>query len=290
MNRLKAGYVKWINPFNQKPQYVAFKKSRVVVFWTKNAEPIIPYLEKLDGMNLHYYFTFTVNDYENEELEPHLPLLQKRIETFKNLSNKIGKERVIWRFDPLILSESIMIDSLLEKIDKIGEQIFEYTEKLVISFADIECYRKVRTNLKSSNLGNFREFKAEEISKISSGLKILNEKWKLQIATCSEKMDLSNYGIIHNKCVDDALMMKLWPKDHNLMKFFGHDPDLFSSQGERLKLKDKGQRKECGCIVSKDIGQYNTCGHLCVYCYANTSEKVVRKNLKNVDKNKETIV
>ena len=100
-NRLAKGYCAWYNPFNQQKMYVSFSKCKVIVFWTKNPKPIIPYLHILDEMGIHYYFQVTLNDYTKEGFEPNVPSVEKRIETFKNLSDTIGKEKVIWRFDPL---------------------------------------------------------------------------------------------------------------------------------------------------------------------------------------------
>ena len=107
IDRLKAGYVVWVNPFNRQPMVVSFKNTKVVVFWSKNPQPIIPYLKELDDRGIHYYFHFTLNDYEQEGFEPNVPPLRERIETFKSLSGRIGKEKVIWRFDPLIVTPTL---------------------------------------------------------------------------------------------------------------------------------------------------------------------------------------
>lgn len=291
MNRLKAGYVKWINPFNQQPMYVSFEKARVIVFWTKNAEPMLKHIDELNKMGLNYYFTFTINDYEEEGLEPNVPSLTARIKTFQQLSNRIGKGKVVWRFDPLILSKTITVEKLLKRVENIGNQLAGYTDKLVISFADIGLYNRVSSNLEKTDQG-FREFGQEECRKIAEGLQKLNQKWKMTIATCSEKIDLKPYGIVHNRCVDDELMIKLFSEDNYLMDFLGVDRQgsLLDIENKRPNLKDKGQRKECGCIISKDIGQYNTCGHLCLYCYANHSSKLAESNLKRHKDDSETIV
>ena len=115
INRLKAGYCVWYNPFNQQPMYISFAKTKVIVFWTKNPEPMIEFLPELDKRGIHYYFQVTLNDYEKECFEPNVPALQHRIEVFKKLSDKIGKEKVIWRFDPLILTEQLTPRQLLTK-------------------------------------------------------------------------------------------------------------------------------------------------------------------------------
>ena len=109
INRIKKGHIVWYNPFNQQPLYVSFKNCKVIVFWTKNPKPLIPYLKDLDGLGIHYYFQYTLNNYEKESFEPKLPSLKNRINTFKELSNLIGKEKVIWRFDPIILTPELTL-------------------------------------------------------------------------------------------------------------------------------------------------------------------------------------
>ena len=267
INRLKAGYVRWINPFNAaQVQYVSFADARVIVFWTKNPKPLLRYLPQIEATGINSYFQFTVNDYENEGLEPKVPPLTERIEAFKRLSSKIGPERVIWRFDPLLLSDSLTIDVLLDRIAHIAAQLKGHTRKLVISFADIECYKKVRNNL-ARQPAEYREFTPGLIRDFGKRLSDMNKQWKFEIATCAETVDLEQFGIKHNRCIDDDLMVELFSHDTALMDFLGYEPDLFADSA-RPYFKDKGQRKECGCIVSKDIGMYNTCRHLCAYCYA----------------------
>ena len=121
----------------------------------------------------------------------------------------------------------------------------------------------------------------------AEGLQQINRKWNLQIATCAEKIDLEKYGISHNKCIDDKLIIKLFNKDQSLMQLLDYNGnesqnELFADKPNQYydssKLKDKGQREFCGCILSKDIGQYNTCPHLCVYCYANASKETALTN------------
>lgn len=274
VNRLDKGYVRWVNPFNSKPQYVSFKKARVFVFWTKDALPLVPYLREFDNRGINYYFLFTVNDYEMEGLEPGLRSLDERIDTFSELSDRIGKDKVIWRFDPLILTDGISVDKLLEKVYKVGSRLSGNTNKLVISFADISDYRKVQSNLRKDKI-KYVEFTSETMEKVAEGLYEINKEWGIEIATCAESIDLSRYDIRKNKCIDDELMIKLFQHDKELMDFL-----LVGGNAEdrAKKIKDKGQREHCGCIVSKDIGLYNTCCHQCVYCYANSSPQSARAN------------
>lgn len=287
MRRLEAGYVKWINPFNRQAQYVSFAKTRVIVFWTKNAKPLIKHLPVLDRMGINYYFTFTLNDYEAEGLEPNLPKLSARIQTFQQLAKTIGKKKIIWRFDPLILGKDLTVERLLQKVQRVGEALHPFTEKLVISFADISIYKRVQRNLINGGFADYLEFDQPKMEAIAAGLAEINREWGLQIATCGEEIDLAAYGITQNKCIDAQVMIELFPHDQDLMKFLGEEPpqpSLFpgiTESGRRsINLKDRGQRRSCGCIASKDIGQYNTCMHLCKYCYANYSEELVRKNYR----------
>ncbi len=296
IDRVKRGYVKWKNPFNGVYSYVSFSDTRLFVFWTKNPQPMLSKLSFFEERGLNYYFQYTLNDYENEHWEPHLPSLAQRIDTFIRLSEQIGKERVIWRFDPIIISQSLYPDEILARIKKIGDQIYKHTQRLVFSFIDVDCYRKVKNNL--SNLSeSISDIDTETMNYLAKGISDLNKKWGLALGTCAEKLNLDQYGIEHNRCVDDRLIIKLFPEDTALMSYLGYQPsdqtDIFSENTAYSyeKLKDKGQRKACGCIQSKDIGQYDTCPHGCVYCYANTNhETALEQWKKSQGKNLETIV
>lgn len=279
LERLKAGYSVWVNPFNQERYRVSFADTRMIVFWSKNPAPMLERLDEVESLGFkQYYFQFTLNDYVTEGLEPNVPPVAERIDTFRHLARRIGKERVIWRFDPLLLSNYLTVDVLLEKIASIGHELQGATEKLVFSFADIQAYRKVGKNLSGTNC---REFSSEEKIEFAKGLRDVNLSLGLEMATCAEDIDLSEYGIKHNKCVDDDLMVRLFHDDAKLMDFIGAEYDMIDGWTIKKSRKDKGQRKACGCIVSKDIGAYNTCPHLCRYCYANYSDAAVMSNYGN---------
>ena len=284
ISRWEAGYIKWTNPFNGQPLYVSFKNTRLVVFWTKNPRPMFKHLDYLDKNIPNYYFQFSLNDYDKEKYEGKVPSVESRIKTFKELSQRLGKKRVVWRYDPLILTKDIDVNELLRRVKNIGNQIHEFTEKLVFSFVDIDIYKKVENNLKKEDVP-YIEWTTQNMEEFAKGISQINKDWGLQLGTCSEKIDLDKYGIVHNKCIDDDLMIDLFSHDSQLMDFLGVEikqPDLFSD-GEIIKtrnLKDKGQREDCGCIMAKDIGAYNTCPHECNYCYANASKEIAKKNYK----------
>ena len=259
-DRLQEGYVRWRNPYSGKDSYVSFDKTRFIVFWSKNPAPIIPFLPLLKQHNIGCYFQFTLNGYDAERLEQNVPPLTTGIETFKQIVDILGKGSVVWRFDPLILTDRISVDDLLHKIENIANQLSGYVEKLVFSFADISTYKKVGRNLSAAGI-NYREWTESEMFDFAQRLSALN--LGLELATCAEKIDLSRFDINHNRCIDPDLICRL-------------APDL---QNEISALKtDKGQRTLCGCITSKDIGAYNTCPHGCAYCYANTTPYSARQN------------
>lgn len=309
-NRLAKGYCVWRNPFNQEPLYVSFKNMKAIVFWTKNPKPIIPHLSELDKRGIHYYFQVTLNDYVREGFEPNLPSVEERVETFRNLSNLIGKERVIWRFDPLIITPEITPRNLLSRIWKIGNMLKGSTDKLVFSFVDVLSYRKVQNNLvRDTNCFTKENVETAEMTagqklETVEGLVRLREIWKeqgwnLSLATCAEDIDLDQYGIEHNRCIDGELMKRIFADDEEFVYYLntGHLPerDLFGQLSPRKQksataLKDKGQRKMCGCMISKDIGMYNTCRHFCVYCYANTSKASVLNNAARHSADSESLI
>lgn len=296
-HRLKVGYSAWTNPFNGVKSYVSYQDTRFIVFWSKNPRPLLNHLDYLKERNIGCYIQYTLNDYEKDGLERGVPKLSERIDTFKQLVDKMGMGRVIWRFDPLILTDDISIDTLLSKINNIGNQLKGYTEKLVFSFADIISYRKVKLNLEKSNIPYY-EWTELMMLEFAKRLTSLNKKWNYTLATCGEKVDLQQFGIEHNHCIDDVLIIRFAYEDKELMDFlkvkmFPIPPsDLFGetelptdaiilpckTYAIRGDNRDKGQRLFCGCMKSKDIGEYNTCVHLCEYCYANTNKQIAVNN------------
>lgn len=311
--RLRRGYSAWTNPFNGVTSYVAYQSTRFIVFWSKNPRPLLNHLDYLKEKNIGCYIQYTLNNYESEGLERGVPPLPQRIETFKLLVEKLGKGHVIWRFDPMILTDKISIQDLLNKVKEIGDQLKDYTEKLVFSFADIASYRKVKANLEKNGI-NYIEWDEPSMNTFAAELSRLNRErgWNFKLATCGEKIDIERYGIEHNRCVDDDLMIRFGHQDKELMEFLNVDikhietsiPSIFEEFDDKPQIpedalmlsyttyalkrknnKDKGQRQFCGCVVSKDIGQYNTCPHLCEYCYANASKEAAVDNWRRHNSN-----
>lgn len=296
----KAEYSAWTNPFNGVRSYISYKNTRFIVFWSKNPKPLLDYLPVLERRKIGCYIQYSLNDYEAEGLEKRVPPLAERIDTFKQLVERLGKGHVIWRFDPLVLTDQISIDKLLNKIENIGDRLHGYTEKLVFSFADILSYRKVKSNLQKAQI-IYIDWSEDQMREFAQRLEKLNAKWGYELATCGEKIDLTEFGVKKNHCIDDDLIIRLAYHDKVLMDYLGvkvhkPQPTLFKETTEQPSEdaiilpggsylthgdnSDKGQRQFCGCIKSKDIGEYNTCIHGCEYCYATANKELAIANYK----------
>ncbi|MBP6965146.1 MAG: DUF1848 domain-containing protein [Armatimonadetes bacterium] len=265
MNRIEAGHCCVVNPFNANQVSrvpLAPQDVDVIVFWTKNATPLMPRLPELDSRGYRYYFQYTVNGYP-AALEPGLPPLDECIQTFRRLSDLIGPERVIWRYDPIIVSDETSEEYHASRFELIAGRLSGATGRVVISVADE--YRAAKGRLRRLEIG-YRQADPEapafggmmrRLAEVASGA-------GMEIFSCAEVLDLTPFGIAPGKCVDDAYIRRV----------FGV---------EVVGRKDKTQRLECGCVASKDIGAYDTCLHGCAYCYATRSAGAAAKNRENHD-------
>jgi hypothetical protein len=244
MNRLTAGYVLPRNPMNHaQVSRIPLTPDIVdcIVFWTKDAKNMLPHLKKLDTMGYKYYFQFTLTPYGNT-LERNLRGKSEIEDTFIELSKRIGKERVLWRYDPIILNEELDIDYHKEQFGRLCEKLSPYTERVTVSFVDI--YSKLKTDL-------IREITADETAEIASFIGKTAKEFGVKAVACCEN-NLSPYGIEAASCIDKNVLEKVC----------GCPLDI---------SQDKNQRTGCGCMESIDIGAYNCCPNRCVYCYANDS-------------------
>jgi hypothetical protein len=253
MNRLREGYVLVRNPFNGHDSRVDLtpESADVIVFWSKNPRPLMGHLDDIDAMGHKYYFLFTLNN-NPKILEPSVPCFDKLAAAFRELSNRLGSDRVVWRFDPILITSITPEEFIINNFEKIARELRTYTKRVIISFCDY--YSKVKANL--GKLESQRGIVCKDISgdmprkqRIASSLADIARANSMEIFSCAEYGDLSSCGLRRSKCIDDELIRSI----------FGVSVS---------PAKDKGQRKECGCVPSRDIGAYNTCGHGCVYCYA----------------------
>ena len=249
-NRIKEGFVLVRNPRN----YRQISRVKItpdvvngIVFWTKNPAPMFARLGEI--REYAYCFQFSVTPY-GKDIEPNLP--QKNTEilsTFKNISQEIGTDRVIWRHDPILLNEKYTIAYHTRAFEKIAAELHNHTKKVTISFVDTD-YKGLKSNIDKLNLSPFT---AEIQTELASALALIAKKYGLAIDACAEETDLQKFGIEKARCIDGR---------------------LFSASPE----KDKNQRPECGCAASIDIGMYNTCMNGCLYCYANYNPRTVAAN------------
>lgn len=253
LNRIKEGYLYVRNPMNYHQVSKIELTPEVVdciVFWTKNPEPMLQRLDMLEGYN--YYFQFTLTGY-GREIEPNIPHKKKEmIPIFQRLSDKIGKNSVIWRYDPIFISEKYTEEYHIKAFEEIARELEGYTQKVVISFVDLY------TKMKKAKKGTlFAEMKEEVCHSIAKQMADIAETHHMTIDSCAEQLDLSKYGIGHSSCIDKKLVEKI----------IGY-PIIIG--------KDKNQREACGCIESMEVGSYHTCPNGCKYCYANESDDKVR--------------
>ena len=255
INRLKEKYVFVRNPMNiHQVSKIDLSPDVVdaIVFWTKNPTPMLPYLDQLKDYT--YYFQFTLSAY-GPDVEKNLPSKNKIIiPTFQQLSKEIGKERVIWRYDPIFFSKQYTMEYHCKYFEVLASKLGDYTEKCTVSFMDM--YRNTERNVKPLDIVKDTYEKQTEL--LQRFVEISN-KYGLYIDTCAEVNDFRNIGVEHSHCIDRERIERIG--------------------GFRLDVdKDTNQRAECGCVASIDIGAYNTCKNGCLYCYANYSTNTVEKN------------
>jgi hypothetical protein len=261
--RIKDGYVEVRNPMNTH-QVSKIELSpdiiECIVFWTKNpSKDFIENLKLLDDFGYTYYFQFTVTAYD-ETIERNVPEKKQIMQTFRNLSEKIGKEKVLWRYDPVFMNEKYTLDYHCKYFDYIASKLGGYTDKCIISF--IDSYSRIKKRLEAQNINGVTPLQMLSIGELFSSIA---REYNIKIETCCESIDLKQYGIEKGHCIDGELINKITNKQY-------------------LFRKDATQRKECGCITSIDIGSYNTCHHNCLYCYANWID-TIDKNMIHCDPN-----
>lgn len=247
MESLKKGWVDVKNPFNSKQiSKISLKQEDVdcFVFWTKNPASFLTNIPVLDNMGYQYYFQFTLNPY-SYVIEKNLPIKKSLTETFKKLSDRIGCEKVVWRYDPIIITEELDINYHLSMFNKYCSGLKGYTNRVIISF--VEEYRKISKRLCAIG---YKGISKDLVIKLGKGLKEISLDNNIEIFSCSQKWPLDKLGIKKGSCIDGDLINKI-------------------TSNKIKHKKDNSQRENCGCAKSRDIGFYNSCNHGCIYCYAN---------------------
>ncbi len=243
INRVRAGCALVRNPMNRAQlSRVPLAPDLVdcIVFWTKDPENLLPYLPELDRLGYVYGFQFTLTPY-GREIEPGLRDKADIKAAFIELSKRIGRERVVWRYDPIILNAALGVDYHKYEFARLCESLAAYADAAIISFADI--YPKLRTDA-------LRKVSDSEVRELAAFIGETAQEHGLRVSACCEEYELSRYGIEKTGCIQRPWLERIC--------------------GCSLSLsKDKGQRAGCLCAESADIGAYDTCPAGCVYCYAN---------------------
>jgi len=265
--RIAEGFCTVPNPFNSKqislvdlhPQAVT-----AIVFWTRNPHPLIKNLSTLDERGYKYYFQFTINNYP-KLYEKNNPSLETAVSGFRKLSDRLGKGKVIWRYDPILFTDDLTVDFHISNFTKLFDELSDFTKRIVISIVD--NYKKTQRRV-SALQTNYTEEQVDkpEVEKLLKHIVTLAKTKNVEVEGCAEAKSFAYIGIEHGKCIDDKLLKKEFDIDLNYKK-------------------DKGQRLPCGCMISRDIGINNTCLMGCEYCYATISHNSAVNNRKKHDPN-----
>ena len=260
INRIREGYVLVRNPYNPN-QVTRYNLSPDVVdclaFCTKNPEPMLKYLDEIDKYKQYWFVTITPY---GKDIEPNVPNKEKVIESFKKLSKHIGVNSIGWRYDPIFIGNNFDVNKHIYYFEKIAKELKNYTHNCTISFLDL--YEKVKRNAPEIKPPN-----QEEQIQIAKAFSKIGKENNMVVHSCCEKTYLSQYGLKCNGCMSKEIVEKA----------IGCNLNPPNSR--------KNLRESCNCLMGNDIGAYNTCGHLCKYCYANANKGLVIENMKKHNDN-----
>ncbi len=263
MNRYKEGFVDVRNPFNKKlVSRIFFEDVDAILFCTKNPIPIV---DKLKLINKPIVFHITITPYK-KDIEPNVPDKSKVIEAVKKISEILGTENVVVRYDPIFISDEYSINYHIKAFSKLCSELDGYIKKITVSF--IDDYKNVRNNY---DVLKYREFSNSDYALIGTNFSSIAESHNIKVSTCFEDNTLVEYGFTKDECMSKELAYKLTGK-------------VFKSEWTARK------ERKCHCVLMVDIGWYNTCPHMCKYCYANYDEKMVDENIKKHDKNSSLLI
>lgn len=262
LNRLKEGYVDVRNPFN--PNLVSrinFDDVDLILFCTKNPIPIV---DKLGDIKIPYIFHVTITPYK-DDIEPNLPSKSKIIEAVKKISTRVGIDNIYVRYDPIFISEKYNIEYHIKAFTKLCSLLKGYVKTIIVSF--IDNYKNVRKNLPYLK---YRSFTEEDYKLIGENFSKIAKDNNMVVQTCFEERNLTEYGFIKGECMSKELAFKL--------------------TGKTYKKWQARKGNACNCVELVDIGVYNSCNHLCKYCYANYDESKVKENINNHDINSSLLI
>lgn len=262
INRVEAGFVDVRNPFNQKlVSRIYFSDVDLIMFCSKNPLPMI---NKLDILKVPVLFHVTITPY-GKDVEPNIPDKRLIIEGVKKLSLVLSIDNVVVRYDPIFLSDKYNVDYHIRAFDKLCKNLNGYVNKIIVSFMDE--YKNVRSN---KNILKYRAFTREDYKKIGEAFSKSAHDNGMSVQTCFEDEDLTQYGFVKGECLSHELAYIL--------------------TGKKFKSSNVRKEKKCECVQMVDIGDYNSCMHMCKYCYANYDEKAVSSNFERHDDNSSLLI
>lgn len=262
INRVKVGFVDVRNPFNQKlVSRIYFSDVDLIMFCSKNPLPMI---NKLDILKVPVLFHVTITPY-GKDVEPNIPDKRLIIDGVKKLSLVLSIDNVVVRYDPIFLSDKYNVDYHIKAFDKLCKNLNGYVNKIIVSFMDE--YKNVRSN---KNILKYRAFTREDYKKIGEAFSKSAYDNGMSVQTCFEDEDLTEYGFVKGECLSHELAYIL--------------------TGKKFKSSNVRKEKKCECVQMVDIGDYNSCMHMCKYCYANYDEKAVSNNFERHDDNSSLLI
>ena len=262
INRVKAGFVDVRNPFNHNlVSRINFRDVDLIMFCSKNPLPMI---DKLKMLKVPVLFHVTITPY-SKDVEPNIPDKRLIIEGVKKLSLVLGIDNVVVRYDPIFLSDKYNVDYHIRAFDKLCKNLNGYVNKIIVSFMDE--YKNVRSN---KNILKYRTFTREDYKKIGEAFSKSAMDNGMSVQTCFEDNDLTEYGFVKGECLSHELAYIL--------------------TGKKFKSSNVRKEKKCECVQMVDIGDYNSCMHMCKYCYANYDEKAVSSNFERHDDNSSLLI
>lgn len=260
MNRINEGFAYSRNPlFENNVSKISLKPEDVdcLMFCSKNYRPMLKYMKEIkEKYKIICHYTITAYD---KTIEPNVPSIDKSIKTLIELSKIVGKEKILWRYDPILLTKKYTIEKHLQTFDYMAKQITPYVQRCIFSF--VEMYKKL-----AYNMPEIIPFTESDKIKILKGIGEISKKYNLYTQTCGTDENNEKYGIHVSGCTTPEI--------------------LEMANGIKYKnLKSKPMRKGCHCLTSRDIGAYDTCLNGCKYCYANKRPDLAKENVKLHDKN-----
>ncbi len=268
MNRIRAGRVRVLSPFGGGLYDVSLAAEDViaVVFWTKNAGPMLRFLDELHEKGHCFTFLYTVNNYP-ASLEPGVPKLGETLEVLDTLVSRFPSCVIRWRYDTIVVTESLNRTWHLNNFSYLCRVIAPYASECIFSFCDY--YKKTLRNM-DRNVPDYHIPDHALCTEMVEELGHAAAQWGVSLTSCSHD-GLVSQTVGKARCVDPSILAKI-----------ANSPERLAAVGA---LKKTPSRKECGCYASRDIGAYDTCGHGCVYCYANNDPVRARRNMARITPN-----